>query len=373
MRDMTTQDQSFVVPRLSPRRKWYRLRPWVQTMFAVVWLMPMARLGQVWATWFPSCVFHCYSCPLASLACPIGIVANFSSWHIFPFLAVGVLVTAGALLGSIICGWACPFGLLQDLAGRVPIPRLKIPNWMSYGRYVVLVGMVVVAPWFLGPQDKPAGLGVAAVAPAAATPNTPAVAPKPSGGKGFHILDDESEKQFESVKPVAPASPKPVVAAPQAGTAVAAVRKPFVTKDDLFICRSCPAGAAEGGIPYVVQNAANGRYKSWTDIFDTEKLGISPYKWTILGVFVVAIFVTFRPWCKVLCPLGGFLSLFNHLSVFHLRYQRNACNECNTCRSRCTMGVNVDKNVNTHICIRCMECTTCGAITPDFGSEDEKG
>jgi hypothetical protein len=330
-------------------------------MFAVVWLMPMARLGQAWATWFPSCVFHCYSCPLASLACPIGIVANFSSWHAFPFLAAGALVTAGALLGSIICGWACPFGFLQDLAGRVPIPRLRIPNWMSYGRYLGLVGMVLVAPWFLGPQDKPAGLGAAANASAAGAPSAPA---KPFGDKGFHLIGNEFEKYFEAVKPAEPSQPAvPVGAGP----------KPFATKNDLFICRSCPAGAAEGGIPYVVQNAANGRYKNWTDIFDTDKGGISPYKWTILGVFLVATFVTFRPWCKVLCPLGGFLSLFNLFSVFHLRYQRTACNECNTCRSRCTMGVNVDKNVNTHICIRCMECTTCGAITPDFGSEDDKG
>jgi hypothetical protein len=291
-------------------------------------------------------------------------------------MAIAVLVTAGAIVGSIICGWACPFGLLQDLVGRVPIPRLKIPNWMSYGRYVVLVGMVVVAPWFLGPQDKPAGLGMTAKVSAAVASNAPeATASKPAGGKGFHILDDESEKYFESVKPAAPAAPKSVNPPdhPPGWTPVAAARKPFVSKDDLFICRSCPAGALEGGIPYVVQNAANGRYKSWTDIFDTAKGGISPYKWTILGVFVVAIFVTFRPWCKVLCPLGGFLSLFNLLSIFHLRYQRDACNECNTCRSRCTMGVNVDKNVNTHICIRCMECTTCGAITPVFGSEDDKG
>jgi hypothetical protein len=315
------------------------------------------------------------------LACPIGIVANFSSWHAFPFLAVGVLVTAGALVGSIICGWACPFGLLQDLAGRVPIPRMRIPNWMSHGRYLVLVGMVIVAPWFLGPQEKPEGLGIANGAPPAAQ-KAPTNAPSnPPGTKGFHVIDNQFEKSFAEAEPEEtaatttasePANPaNPPQAA--AGQPVAAARKPYVTKKALFICRSCPAGALEGGVYSVAQSAINREYKKWTDIFDPDKGGMSPYKWTILGVFFLAIFVMFRPWCKVLCPLGGFLSLFNRFSVFHLRYQRAACNECNTCRSRCTMGVNVDKNVNTHICIRCMECTTCGAITPDFGSEDDKG
>ena len=34
-------------------------------------------------------VFHCYSCPLATFACPIGILANFSALHMIPFAARG--------------------------------------------------------------------------------------------------------------------------------------------------------------------------------------------------------------------------------------------------------------------------------------------
>ena len=53
-------------------RKLKRLRPWVQTGFLVVWLAPVGQ----WLHGIPSCVFHCYSCPLSSFACPIGVAAN---------------------------------------------------------------------------------------------------------------------------------------------------------------------------------------------------------------------------------------------------------------------------------------------------------
>ena len=72
-------------------------------------------------------VFHCYSCPLALFACPIGILANFSALHLIPFLAIGTLVGVGAVFGSFVCGWACPFGYLQDLAARLPTPKFKLP------------------------------------------------------------------------------------------------------------------------------------------------------------------------------------------------------------------------------------------------------
>jgi len=45
-------------------RKLSRLRPWVQTGFLGVWLAPVGQ----WLHGIPSCVFHCYSCPLSSFA-----------------------------------------------------------------------------------------------------------------------------------------------------------------------------------------------------------------------------------------------------------------------------------------------------------------
>jgi polyferredoxin len=115
-----SQLQQFIL-KLLPRRLW------VQVAFLLVWLDPLAMRMHTMC----SPVFHCYACPLATFACPIGVIAQFSALHMFPFIAIGLLFIVAGTLGSIICGWVCPFGLLQDLAAKVPIRRLKIPRPMA--------------------------------------------------------------------------------------------------------------------------------------------------------------------------------------------------------------------------------------------------
>ena len=108
------------------RKAWRlaRWRIWVQLGFLLAWLEPLPL------QWHGLCapVFHCYSCPLATLSCPIGILANYSALHAIPLLAVGTLLVVGAIFGSLVCGWACPFGLLQDLLGRIPLPKFRLPG-----------------------------------------------------------------------------------------------------------------------------------------------------------------------------------------------------------------------------------------------------
>ncbi len=123
-------------------------RIWLQATFLLAWLDPlMLRLHT-----FCSPVFHCHSCPLATLACPIGVLANFSALHVFPFVAVGILLIAGVSLGGFVCGWVCPFGFLQDLVGRIPTPKFSIPGWMRHVRFVVLVGLVLFVPYLWGEE-----------------------------------------------------------------------------------------------------------------------------------------------------------------------------------------------------------------------------
>ena len=143
-------------------------RIWTQLSFLLVWLDPLTlRLHGICAP-----VFHCYACPLATFACPIGILANFSALHLFPLMAVGILIVSGALLGGIICGWVCPFGFLQDLVAKIPTPKFKLPSWAGYFRYAVLIGLVLLIPYFFG-EEHP--LFICTVCPAgaleAAVPN----------------------------------------------------------------------------------------------------------------------------------------------------------------------------------------------------------
>ena len=120
----------------------------VQSAFLLAWLDPLGlRLHNMCSP-----VFHCYACPLATFACPIGVLAQFSALHIFPFVAVGLLITLGALFGSLICGWACPFGFFQDLVAKVPTAKFDLPKWTGNLRYVVLIITVLAVPCLWGEE-----------------------------------------------------------------------------------------------------------------------------------------------------------------------------------------------------------------------------
>ena len=98
---------------------------------------------------------NCYSCPGALGACPIGSLQavlgsrNFS----MSFYVVGFLMMVGALVGRFVCGWLCPFGLVQDLLYKIPfvakLHRLPGERWLKKLKYLLLVGFVIVLPLFV--------------------------------------------------------------------------------------------------------------------------------------------------------------------------------------------------------------------------------
>jgi len=91
---------------------------------------------------------NCYSCPSALLSCPIGAIqfmAAYGPYHI-PFYTLGFLGIIGSMGGRIACGWTCPFGLLQDLLYKVKLPKKQIPGWLEYGKYLVLIILVLIIP-----------------------------------------------------------------------------------------------------------------------------------------------------------------------------------------------------------------------------------
>lgn len=94
---------------------------------------------------------NCYSCPGAIGSCPIGSLqaALVTSDQKLPFYIVGTILAFGALLGRTICGWLCPFGLIQDLLDKIPLPKIRKGSWsriLSNLKYLVLFGMVIIAP-----------------------------------------------------------------------------------------------------------------------------------------------------------------------------------------------------------------------------------
>ncbi len=98
---------------------------------------------------------NCYSCPGAVGACPIGsLQAVMGSWKFSVSLYVGgFLMLVGALLGRFVCGWLCPFGLVQDLLYKIPfirkINRFPGDKVLRYLKYVILLVFVILMPLFV--------------------------------------------------------------------------------------------------------------------------------------------------------------------------------------------------------------------------------
>ena len=93
---------------------------------------------------------NCYSCPGALGACPIGsLQAALGKRGQFPAYVLGTLLLFGVVLGRLVCGFLCPFGLLQDLLARVPLPKVKLPRWLDrplrYLKYAMLILLVIGA------------------------------------------------------------------------------------------------------------------------------------------------------------------------------------------------------------------------------------
>ncbi|MBR2731846.1 MAG: 4Fe-4S binding protein [Clostridia bacterium] len=98
---------------------------------------------------------NCYSCPSAVGACPIGALQNALSAYSFkiPYYVLGLLLFFGALLGRAVCGFLCPFGLLQDLLHKIPfvkkIRTFRADKYLRFVKYAVLVLLVIVLPLFV--------------------------------------------------------------------------------------------------------------------------------------------------------------------------------------------------------------------------------
>ncbi|MEA5059050.1 MAG: 4Fe-4S binding protein [Candidatus Pelethousia sp.] len=138
-------------------KKQSRIRLWIQILAAALfngYLIGFVKgkifTGDSKAICLP--VLNCYSCPGALGACPIGSLQSVISGykHNFSFYVLGSIMLFGVLFGRLICGFLCPFGLIQDLLHKIPLPKLKIPSKpdkiLRYTKYVILLVFVFLLP-----------------------------------------------------------------------------------------------------------------------------------------------------------------------------------------------------------------------------------
>ena len=95
-----------------------------------------------------------------------------------------------------------------------------------------------------------------------------------------------------------------------------------------------------------------------------------------VGLVLVLPFLTkLRTQCTILCPFGAFQSLFNKLSVFDVRIDREKCTDCVTCRRACpTLSLDEGSVGKGRAMMSCMRCGACvDACTKDAARWHVKG
>lgn len=147
-----------------------------------------------------------------------------------------------------------------------------------------------------------------------------------------------------------------VIALPLWITNQAGISSPYFCK---YIC---PQGILEEGIPLSLASSsirgALGALFRW--------------KFLILAGVIVLSVLFYRPFCKWVCPLGAFYSLFNRFSLLRYKVDEDKCIACGKCSRVCKMDVDISKNTAHAECIRCGECIKASptkAISIHWGME----
>ncbi|MEW6007018.1 MAG: 4Fe-4S binding protein [bacterium] len=213
---------------------------------------------------------NCQACEMAVGVCPIGSLQVFLLQRRFPFFILGFFILLGISLGRFLCGWLCPFGMISDVLNKIKKPRIKIPQFLIYAKYLSLI-VVILAFVF-----------------------------------------------------------------------------PF-----LFCSYLCPSGLLYGLFPYYLTTGKRAFFLNNIVLYHI-----------ILGFVFLFLFILIsgRLFCRILCPLGGILGLFNKISLVRIVHNKELCKSCSACLKSCPMEVDLGKGnfANLSNCIMCSRCIkTC--------------
>lgn len=114
-----------------------------------------------------------------------------------------------------------------------------------------------------------------------------------------------------------------------------------------YFCKYiCPAGTLEAGVMLSILD--EGIRYSIGQLFT--------WKAFILIAIITLAILSKRPFCKAVCPLGAIYSLFNPISFYRLKVDKDKCIKCNKCKTVCPVDIAIYENPNSTECIRCGEC-----------------
>ncbi|MGE5609519.1 MAG: 4Fe-4S binding protein [Bacillota bacterium] len=315
--------------------------------------------------------FNCHGCPWATGACPVGVMAFGSAMHALPVLAIASVLAVGAVLGRLVCSFVCPFGLLQDLLYRIPSPKISLPRFVRYGKYLCLVLLVFVLPYLLGfeqtggylslakPTINKADAGQIKVDVIVTNLGTEPVA---SPELLVTYRDLQSKKEVHRERKVFPGLTVPpgeteilptFTVPNHLATAELLVDSPQSTisqtpRYQLYFCRLCPNGTLTATLPsYFTGNGTTPVYS---------RLSGHALRLGILAVFLVLMVIASRPFCRMACPLGAIYALTTPVSLSSMTIDHTACVDCGLCNRVCPMELKVSHEVGGPECIACGDC-----------------
>jgi ferredoxin len=313
---------------------------------------------------------NCWACPAAAFGCPIGAIGNFLVKGLVPFFAIGLMLLVGALVGRLICGWVCPFGLLQDLLAKIPVKKLPFPRVLSYGKYVFLVVTVFLIPILFGIDKKPTG----------------------THASDFFFCNYCPAGTLEAAIPVRLFGSR---LAAQAGEAVADAEDEAEDEDEFadedFGDDDDDTGGEMGslwgddddddddtsggeemgglwgddddddteGDDWLSAGdpvAAGGADLAFAGSGDMASFLVSTRMWVLYAFLLAFVFIR-RPFCRGFCPIGAMFALLNRFSFFRMRVKVDLCKSCDVCAKKCPVDNKVYMTPSSDDCIRCLECT----------------
>ncbi len=125
-----------------------------------------------------------------------------------------------------------------------------------------------------------------------------------------------------------------------------------------FFCRICPAATLSGSIPLWIAG-------------DLTFEMIQVKLFFLVGFLALMIFVE-RGFCRVACPIGAGLALFNRFSFLSVKLRGRWCSECMQCARQCPSKGGPVADPRDPECMYCMECFKCTDLKMNFRDEGKE-
>ncbi len=240
---------------------------------------------------------------------------------IFPFLALGILLIIGILMGRATCGWMCPFGFVLDLCHYVPA-RKRYPGYQINQQLSKVKFGVLILTLFIAIAVCLIRIGV------------------------FPYMKEPLPLGWFTENPFSPID---------------------------------PATTMQAVIPNLIINPAKYEWPSVEQGF-WNIFSWSPWFWFRVIFMIIILLLTVyigRAWCRWFCPLGAALGILVPYAIIGVQRNLSKClgKKCRNCELSCPMGVSILRepwekitHSNCILCLRCYEACDEGAITLSFFS-----